>query len=77
MNEEQAAAALRNAIQKLKLDCYEYQRILAKADRAMLDACGARGKSNAEAVLAQVVSTEATIERLIRAHEKRFPMKPD
>jgi len=75
MSEQEAEdiVVLRAAIQKAKLGCYEYLKTLNRLDVTGLEHSGYRGITNSEAMRDQFNRTERTIEKLIRAHEAKYP----
>jgi hypothetical protein len=65
---------LRTAIEKERGLAFSSMRHLATADEKMLTACGYRGKTNADAVLAVFKYYDEKIEKMIRKWEKENPV---
>jgi hypothetical protein len=73
LDEKEAAAILVEAIQKKKLDTYEYMKYLADSDEKGLIASGWRN-GNADAVLQTLKRAATEIEKMIRKHEREYPI---
>lgn len=69
--EKVEAEALREKIQKSKLDAYEYLQSIMRMDTEMLKACGY--KTTEEALTKTLRQRAKEIERWVQAHERKFP----
>jgi hypothetical protein len=72
MNESEASALLVVAIQKKKIDTYEYMKYLSRLSNEGLIQSGWRN-GNADAVLQTLKRAEIYIEKMIRKHEREYP----
>lgn len=73
LSESEASAALVVAIQKKKIDTYEYLVYLSRDTPEGLKAGGYTGKTNAEAVLHALRRAMQEIEKMIQKHEREYP----
>jgi hypothetical protein len=71
--EEKDLVVLRAAIQQEKLNTYDYLREIERASEQDLTMSGYRGKTNAEAMRAVYKNSLARIEKLTKAHVKKWP----
>jgi hypothetical protein len=72
MNESEASALLVVAIQKKKIDTYEYMKYLSRLSNEGLIQSGWRN-GQADAVLQTLKRAEIYIEKMIRKHEREYP----
>jgi hypothetical protein len=72
LSESEASAALVVAIQKKKIDTYEYMKHLARLDNEGLIHSGWRN-GQADAVLMTLKRAEIEIEKMIQKHEREYP----
>ena len=60
-------------VAKMKIAAYEHMRNASRYDARMLEISGFRGKTNADAVLSILQSTEKRIDKLYKEHLKKYP----
>lgn len=73
MDEDEARTKLRADLDQNMKDRWSYMAEIARATPDMLRACGYRDKSNAEALLIVFQQALAEREKMIQAHERKFP----
>jgi len=72
MNESEASALLVVAIQKKKIDTYEYMKYLSRLSNEGLIQSGWRN-GQADAVLQTLKRAEIYIEKMVQKHEREYP----